>query len=63
MADFADVAGAESPGLAGDHGGGDLSAVENVGGAEFDLGAGGRDSDGLGLGCRWRLGRHRLGRL
>jgi len=41
VADFADVAGAESPGLAGDHGGGDLSAVENVGGAEFDLGAGG----------------------
>ena len=40
VADFADVAGAESPGLAGDHGGGGLSAGENAGGAEFDLGAG-----------------------
>jgi hypothetical protein len=29
--------------LAGDHGGGDLSAGEDVGGAEFDLGAGGRE--------------------
>ena len=41
VADFADIAGAESPGLGGDHGGGDLSAGEDVGGAEFDLGAGG----------------------
>ncbi len=36
-----DVASAQSPGLAGDHGGGDLSARENVGGAEFDLGPSG----------------------
>jgi hypothetical protein len=41
VTDFADVARAQSPGLAGDHGGGDLSAGENVSGAEFDLGAGG----------------------
>ncbi len=42
VADFADIAGAESPGLAGDHGGGDLSAGEDIGGTKFDLGAGGR---------------------
>jgi len=41
VADFANVASAQSPGLAGDHGGGDLPAGEDVGGAEFDLGAGG----------------------
>src|SRR6266478_6625728 len=42
VTDFADVTRAKSPGLAGDHGGGDLAARENVGGAEFDLGAGRR---------------------
>src|SRR4029077_7551456 len=41
IADFADVAGAESPGLASDHGGGDLASGEDVGRAEFNLGAGG----------------------
>ncbi len=41
VTDLADVTGAQSPGLASDHGGGDLAAGENVGGAEFDLGAGG----------------------
>jgi hypothetical protein len=41
VANFSDVAGAQSPGLAGDHGGGDLSAGKDVGGAEFDFGAGG----------------------
>jgi hypothetical protein len=29
--------------LAGDDGGGDLASGEDVGGAEFDLGAGGRE--------------------
>ena len=43
VANFADVASAQSPGLAGDHGGGDLSAGEDVGGAEFDFRAGGRE--------------------
>jgi len=42
VADFADVAGAQSPGLAGDHGGGDLASGQDIGGAKFDFGAGGR---------------------
>jgi hypothetical protein len=42
IAHFADIARAQPPRLAGDHGGGDLAAGENVGGAEFDLGAGSR---------------------
>jgi hypothetical protein len=41
VTDFADVTRAKSPGLAGDHGGGDLASGENVGGAEFDFGTGG----------------------
>jgi hypothetical protein len=41
VADFADIAGAQSPGLAGDHGGGDLAAGKDVSGAEFDFGTGG----------------------
>jgi len=41
VSNFADVTGAQSPGLAGDHGGGDLAAGKNAGGAEFDFGAGG----------------------
>ena len=40
VTDFADVAGAKSPGLAGDHGGGDLASGEDIGGAKFDFGAG-----------------------
>jgi hypothetical protein len=40
VTDFADVAGAEPPGLASDHSGGDLASGQNVGGAEFDFGAG-----------------------
>jgi hypothetical protein len=40
VADFADVAGTESPGLAGDHRGSDLTAGEDVGGAELNFGAG-----------------------
>jgi len=43
VANFADVAGAESPGLAGDHCGGNLAAGEDVGGAEFDFRSGGRE--------------------
>jgi hypothetical protein len=39
VANFADVSRAQSPELAGDHGGGDLASGENVGGAEFNLGA------------------------
>jgi hypothetical protein len=47
VADFADVAGAQAPLLAGDHGGGDLAAGQNLGGAEFDFGAtGGIVGDG-----------------
>ena len=41
VADFADVAGAQSPGLAGDHGGGDLASGEDASGAEFHLGPSG----------------------
>jgi hypothetical protein len=69
VADFADVAGAKSPGLAGDHGGGDLAAGEDVGGTEFNLGAGGRvvvngnqgvggvepDADYIDFGCGGHL--------
>src|SRR5712664_4291047 len=40
VADFANVACTESPGLASDHGGGHLASGENVGGAEFHFGAG-----------------------
>ena len=42
VTDFADVTRAKSPGLAGDHGGGDLASGEDIGGAKFDFGAGGR---------------------
>ena len=52
VANFSDVAGAQSPGLASDHGGGDLAAGENVGGAEFDLGAG----SGVGVNGNERVG-------
>ena len=43
VANFADIACAQSPGLAGDHGGGDLASGEDVGRTELDLGAGGRE--------------------
>lgn len=39
VAEFPNVAGAESPGLAGHYGGRDLSAGEDIGGMKFDLGA------------------------
>jgi len=40
--DFADVTGAQTPVLAGNHGGGDLAAEQNLRGAKFDFGAAGR---------------------
>ena len=43
IADFADIAGAESPLLAGDDRAGDLAARENISGAKLDLGAAGRE--------------------
>ena len=43
VANFADVARAQPPGLAGDHGGGNLAAGEDVRRAEFDFGASGRE--------------------
>jgi len=69
VADFADIAGAEPPRLAGDHSGGDLAAGEHVGGAEFDFGAGGgvmmnrnkrvggveADADDVDFGCGGHL--------
>src|SRR5260370_1305934 len=39
VAEFADVAGAEAPVLAGDDGGGDLSARKSADGGVFGLGA------------------------
>ena len=48
VAEFADVAGAETPVLAGDDGGGDLSAGESADGGVFGLGAAG--------GVGWREG-------
>ena len=52
VAEFADVAGAEAPVLAGDDGGGDLSAGEGADGGVFGLGAaggvGGERDDGVG---------------
>src|SRR5579859_2481074 len=39
VAKFSNVARAQSPGLAGDHGAGDLAAGKNAGGLEFDFGA------------------------
>ena len=48
VAEFADVAGAETPVLTGDDGGGDLSAGEGAEGGVFGLGAAGGD--------RWREG-------
>src|ERR1700737_128343 len=41
VAHLADVASLQSPGLAGDHGGGDLSTGQDVGGVKGDLGSGG----------------------
>ncbi len=41
VAELADVAGTQAPGLAGDHGGSDLSPGEDGGGAELHFGAGG----------------------
>src|SRR5271168_1438614 len=40
FADFADIAGAQAPALAGDYGGGGLAAEQDVGGTNFDFGAG-----------------------
>src|SRR5258707_8282414 len=52
VAEFADVAGAKAPVLAGDDGGGDLSAGEGADGGVFGLGAargvGGERDDGVG---------------
>ena len=52
VAELADVAGAEAPVLAGDDGGGDLSAGKNGGGGVLDLGAAlgepGERDDGIG---------------
>ena len=52
VAELADVAGLESPELAGDDSGGDLSAGENRGGGVLDLGAAdgvfGEGNDGVG---------------
>src|SRR5262249_10431250 len=39
ITEFADVPGSESPGLASDHGAGDLAPGKNAGGFEFDFGA------------------------
>jgi len=41
VTDFADVARAQTPLLAGDHGGGDLAAGQDLRGAKFDFGAAG----------------------
>ena len=52
VAEFADVAGAETPVLAGDDGGGDLSAGEEADGGVLGFGAargvGGERDDGVG---------------
>ena len=52
VAEFADVAGAEMPVLAGDYGGGDLSAGEGADGGVFSFGAAGGEfgegDDGIG---------------
>jgi len=42
IADFADVTRAQAPVLAGDHGGGNLAAEQNLRGTKFDFGAAGR---------------------
>jgi hypothetical protein len=43
-ADFADVAGAESPGLAGHEGAGHLAARKEMGGEDFHFGVEGREA-------------------
>ena len=52
VAEFANVARAQTPGLAGGHGGGDLSAEEYVCGRNYNFGAAGGEMRNRELGVR-----------